>query len=105
MESIRFSKMIRTKNTQSKHNREVSNQARKYDSMGFKVHADIKNWPKPATIYGYRPDVTAIKPNKSIIVEVETVDSVNIRRDLSQQRAFRRWASKSVNRLFKRIVV
>ena len=97
--------MIRTRNTKSKHDKEVESQARKYNSMGFKVHADIKNWPRPATIHGYRPDVTAIKPTNSIVVEVETTDSVNTKRDLNQRKAFRRWASKSVNRLFKRIVV
>jgi len=69
------------------------------------VWADIKGWPQPGTIGGYRPDVLAYTSRNYTVIEVETTDSVNIARDIAQQRAFKAWASKKSTRHYRRIVV
>ena len=97
--------MVRTRTSQSRHDRQVQIEANRYSRNGFKVWADIKGWPQPDTIGGYRPDVIAYNNGNYTVIEVETTDSVNIARDIAQQRAFKAWASRKSTRHYRRIVV
>jgi len=97
--------MVRSRLSQTRHDRQVQIEANRYTRSSFKVWADIKGWPQPGTIDGYRPDVIAYKNGSYTVIEVETTDSVNSSRDVVQQRAFKTWASRKTSRHYKRIVV
>jgi hypothetical protein len=97
--------MARSKRSQSKHDSQVRSIARKLEKQGYNVKADIKGYPKPNTIGGYRPDVVATKGGSRKIYEVETVDSKDTARDLSQQKEFRKAAARSNDTTFKRTIV
>ena len=95
----------RSKRSQSKHDTEVRRLANQYKRQGYDVKAEIRGFPKPGTIGGYRPDVVAMKGRQRRIVEVETTESVSSVRGEGQQRAFRKAANRSQNTTFKRSVV
>ena len=96
--------MPRTTFTQSRHDAKVRSEATSYYTSGYTVWADISGWPQPSIINGYRPDVIAVKGLYTSVIEVETSDSLNCARDLAQQRAFRIWANRGLNRHFRRVV-
>ena len=96
--------MPRTIFTQSGHDARVRSEAMSYYTSGYEVWADISDWPQPSIINGYRPDVIAVKGLSTSVVEVETSDSASCARDLAQQRAFRAWANRGLNRHFRRVV-
>ena len=96
--------MARPKRSQSKHNITVKNLAKKYQQKGYKVKADIEGWGKPDTIRGVRPDIIAEKSGHKTVVEVETKDSVDIKRDVQQQKAFKNWSTGSDKKHYKRVV-
>lgn len=95
----------RGKRSQSKHDRKVREIAKAMKDKGYEIKADIRGYPKPDTIGGFRPDVIATKGRERKIVEVETSESKNSVRDLNQQRAFRRAAKRSQNTTFRRVIV
>ncbi len=96
--------MPRSKLSQSKHNVEVKRVATQFEEKGYDVKADIGGYSKPGTFGGYRPDVVAKKGREREIVEVETPDSVDSARDVSQQKAFKQVAKRSKNTTFRRTV-
>ncbi len=96
--------MGRSKQSQSKHNAQVKQIAQKLQQQGYVVKADVKGFPQPNTIGGYRPDVIANKGNVKKIVEVETPDSAKSARDAKQQQAFRQAANRNKNTTFKRTI-
>ena len=96
--------MARSNRSQSKHNAEVRRTAKSLEGQGYDVKADVKGFPQPRTIGGYRPDVVATKGGERKIVEVETPDSVGSARDQKQQAAFRQAANRSAKTTFTRKV-
>jgi hypothetical protein len=97
--------MVRTPQSQTKHDRKVMSLAREYYRKGYEVWADVPGWSLPQSIGGYRPDIIAVKNGHTTVVEVETHDSVNSTRDIAQQRAFRSWAARKSTRHYRRVVV
>ena len=65
---------------------------------------DIEGWRKPDTIQGVRPDIMAEKGGHRTAIEVETNDSVNSKRDLQQQKAFKNWSKEIASKHYKRVV-
>ncbi len=96
--------MARSKTGQSKHNKTVKKLAEQYQGKGYKVKADIKGWGKPDTIRGVRPDIIAEKGGHKTVVEVETKDSVDSKRDQQQQKSFKNWSQDSDRKHYKRVV-
>jgi hypothetical protein len=96
--------MARSKRSQSKHNTTVKKLAEQYKQKGYKVKADIEGWGKPDTIKGVRPDIIAEKSGHKTVVDVETKDSVDNKRDLQQQKTFKNWSSNSDKKHYKRVV-
>ena len=96
--------MARSKNSQTKHNRQVRKIANSLEGSGFNVQADISGFAQPKTIGGYRPDIIAKKGIQRKIVEVETPESVDSARDKKQQSAFRNAASRSSETIFRRVI-
>lgn len=94
--------MARKKGSQSKHDAEVRRIAKSEEKKGYEVEADIKGYPKPKAINRRRPDVIARKGHKRKIYEVETPDSKGTRRDLEQQKVFKKVAKRSKNTTFTR---
>lgn len=74
-----------------------------YKSQGWKVKADVSGYSAPRTIYGKRPDVIATKGKKMRIIEVETRNSY--KKDVSQRKAFKRFASMDKKRRVRTIIV
>ena len=96
--------MARSKRSHSKHNTTVKKLAKQYEQKGYKVKADIEDWEKPDTIRGVRPDIIAEKSGHKTVVEVETKDSVDSKRDLQQQKAFKNWSADSDRKHYKQVV-
>ena len=96
--------MARSKRSQSKHDTAVKKLAEQYQQKGYKVKADIKDWGKPDIIRGVRPDIIAEKGGHKTVVEVETKDSVDSKRDQQQQKAFKNWSNDSDKKHYKRVV-
>ena len=94
----------RPKGSQSTHDAEVSREAKKLKDQGYDVKADIRGYPQPDTIGGFRPDVVGKKGLERKIIEVETPESVDSARDRKQQQAFRKSAKRSKNTTFLRKV-
>jgi len=59
----------RSKTSQSKHDTEVRRIARDLKNKGYEVKADVKGFPQPKTVGGYRPDVVATKGKQRKIIE------------------------------------
>lgn len=96
--------MARTKKSQTEHNKKVQQLAENFEEKGYKVKADLPGYKKPPTIGGYRPDVFAEKGKSKTVVEVETPGSVDTARDRGQQQAFKKWASQSKTKHFKKVI-
>ena len=96
--------MARSKKSQSKHNTTVKQLAKQYQQKGYNVKADIGGYRKPDTITGVRPDIIAEKSGHKTVVEVETKDSVDSKRDVQQQQAFKNWSRESEKKHYKRVV-
>lgn len=88
----------RSKRQQNKHDNEIKRLAKYYQGQGYKIDADIKDFDKPNTIYGRRPDIIAKKKGKTVIVEVETIDS--LKKDQNQRQVFKRYTEKHKNTRF-----
>ena len=95
----------RSMTSQSKHDSTVRRIARGLKAKGYEVRADVTGFSQPRTFGGYKPDVVAIKGTHRKIIEVETTESVASARDIAQQSAFRRTASRSQNTVFRRDIV
>lgn len=96
--------MARSKKSQSAHNSTVKNLQSNTDKKVIRSKPDIEGWKKPDTIKGVRPDIIAEKKGHKTVVEVETQDSVQTKRDIQQQRVFKNWSKNSNTKHYKRIV-
>ena len=95
---------IRTRGSQSKHDKAVQKRAEQLQRQGFDVDADLKGWKQPKTIGGVRPDIDARKGTKRVIVEVETKESEGDTRAQRQERAFKGAANRAKDGRFEKIV-
>lgn len=93
----------RTPRQQSKHDKGVQKSAEYYEEQGYNVQADIPGYDKPRTIGGRRPDVIARNQHETVIVEVETKDSLE--KDRDQQETFKEYADEHENVRFRRRTV
>ena len=89
----------RTPRQQSKHDKAVKKTADYYKGLGYNVQADIKNYDQPDTINKRRPDVIAKKGKETVVVEVETNDS--IKTDQKQIETFKEYADDHKNTKFR----
>ena len=95
----------RSKGSQSKYDIAVRRIAKELKDKGYEVKADVRGYPRPDTLGGFRPDVVAKKGSERKIVEVETSESKDSARDRKQQQAFRAAAKRSKHTTFRRVVV
>lgn len=86
----------RTTSNQTKHDKEVKRIADDYKDREYTVQADLKDYPLPESIGGYRPDVRAQLKNieYEVAVEVETTDSLDSDHAKKQDAAFKKWQSQ-----------
>ena len=82
----------RSKHEQTKHDKKVSQIAKKYERKGYNVKADLPGYNKPESIAGNIPDIKATKGGMTYIIEVETKKSKLS--DKSQISTFRRHAGQ-----------
>lgn len=93
----------RTPRQQSKHDKGVQASAEYYNQQGYNVQADIPGFARPETVGGRRPDVIAQNNQETVIVEVETKESLE--KDREQQQAFEEFADSHKNVRFRRKTV
>jgi hypothetical protein len=96
--------MVRSKKGQSAHNSLVRKIAKEYKGKGYDVDADVSRYRRPGTIGGVRPDLIAKKGGHQTVVEVETQESVDSKRDQKQQHAFKKWSQDNPTKHYKRVV-
>ena len=97
----------RTPSNQTKHDKKVKSIADDYKDRGYVVQADLKDYPLPESIGGYRPDVRARLKNigYEVVVEVETTDSVDSDHAKNQAAAFKTWQSQDTsNRSYRQTI-
>ena len=87
----------------TRHDESVRRVAGGFKSQGWKVKADVEGYSAPRTVYGRQADVEATKGKKTRMVEVETRSSYD--KDVSQRKAFQRWASHDKKRKFRTKVI
>ena len=90
---------IRSTRQQSKHDKEVTRIADYYQRQGYKVKADVKEFEQPKVIQGRRPDVVAKRDGNTVLVEVETPDS--LKNDKAQRETFENFADGKKNVKFR----
>lgn len=83
--------IFRTKDGQQKHDAAVAYYAAEFAKKNYVVYADLPDKAKPPEINGFVPDIYAIFGNKLVVVEIETVDSVNTEHARQQDIAFYQW--------------
>ena len=93
--------MTRSRTSQTKHDRTVQAEATRLKNQDYKVKADVKGFPRPDTVRGYRPDVVATKGRERKIIEVETPDSVDSARDRGTQRCGEAYETTPQRRCFR----
>jgi hypothetical protein len=96
--------MSRSKKDQAEHDREVRRIANEYLKKEYKVLAALPNWEQPDTIKGVRPDLSVKKKGHETLIEVETPESVQSKRDEKQKKIFGRWSAGSQHKHFRRII-
>ena len=62
------------------------------------MKADIEGWGKPDTIGGVRPDIIAEKSGHKTVVEVETKESVDSKRDQQHTKGLSRIGATTATR-------
>lgn len=78
--------------------------AQEYKKRGYDVDADIRGYMQPETIRRLRPDLRVRKGSHETIVEVETQDSVDSKRDVKQQKVFKEWSEGAATKHYRMIV-
>ena len=94
---------VRDSKESRRHRNLIKKLACAYHQSGFEVKADhIENFERPSKYSLVLPDIVAVKDDTTIIVEVETRNSIGTERDKRQRKAFGEWAKKSRERDFRR---
>jgi hypothetical protein len=96
--------MNRSKRRQAEHDQEVRRLANEYKNKGYNVEADLPNWDQRGTIRGVRPDLRVRKQGHETLIEVETPESEESKRDEKQKKIFKQWSKGSEQKHFRRIV-
>lgn len=96
--------MSRSKRGQMEHDREVGKVANEYLKKGYKVLADLPGWEQPDTIRGVRSDLRVRKKGHETLIEIETPESEESKRDERQKKIFRQWRERSQQKHFRRII-
>ena len=78
--------------------------ANEYLRKGYTVLADLPGWEQRDTIKGVRPDLKVRKKGHETLIEVETPESEESRRDEKQKKIFKQWSERSQQRHFRRVI-
>ena len=85
--------LVSRRENQTAHDVCVDKLARRLSLDGWMVEAQVSGWPKPAYIGEFIPDIRARRNDSTMIIEVETEDTIIS--DADQQDAFRRHAAEN----------
>ncbi len=85
--------LVSRRENQTAHDRCVDKLAQRLSHDGWMVEAHVSEWPKPAYIKEFMPDIRARRNDSTMIIEVETEDTIIS--DADQQDAFRRYAAEN----------
>lgn len=90
--------LVSRRGNQTAHDMCVDKLARRLSLDGWMVEAHVSGWPKPAYIGEFIPDIYARRNDSTMIIEVETEDTIIS--DADQQDAFRRYAAETPGAVF-----
>lgn len=85
----------RTPHAQARHDRMLLLQANKFRAEGYAVAAALDGWPAPGAIDGQVPDVIAERNGETVVIEVETEDTLASKEYLAEHKTFRKWKEQS----------
>lgn len=95
----------RLKENQEQHDMGVAYYANLLSNKEFLIYADLPGMIKPGKIGDYVPDIYATNGNEEIIIEVETMDSVDSSHAMGQNLAFSIWATMDRNRKYEQKII
>ncbi len=86
---------MRSPESQSAHDLALHLAAREYLQSGYQVQADARGYERPVPVFGYIPDVIALRlgygsptVTEMVIIEIETEDSVTAYDAIAQADTF-----------------
>jgi hypothetical protein len=85
----------RAREAQERHDRMVALVAAQYRERGFAVAAELPGFPPPEPVEGLVPDLVARKEGETVVVEVETRDTLFSEEYKGEHKAFRKWKEQS----------
>ncbi len=85
--------LVSRRENQTTHDTCVDRLARRLSLDGWMVEAHVSGWPKPANIGEFIPDIRARRNDSTMIIEVETDDTIIS--DADQQDVLRRYAAEN----------
>ena len=81
----------RSPHVQVRHDRMVALVAKEYAAKGYVVRAEAEGYPAPEAIEGAIPDIIAQKNGETVVIEVETRDTIFGAEYEAEHKAFRKW--------------
>lgn len=81
----------RAPHVQAQHDRMVALLAKEYSAKGYRVWAEAEGYPVPEPIEGAVPDIVAQRDGETVVIEVETRDTLFGSEYEAEHKAFRKW--------------
>jgi hypothetical protein len=81
----------RSPHVQERHDRMVAILAKQYEAKGYRVSAEIPGYPAPEPVEGSVPDIVAQRNGVTVVIEVETRDTLFGAEYEAEHKAFRKW--------------
>jgi hypothetical protein len=97
--------ITRSAHVQARHDRMVEIQATTYRAEGYSVRAELPGWPAPPAVEGNVPDVYAERDGRTVVVEVETEDTLPGKEYAAEHKAFRKWKEQDSKARDYRMVI
>ena len=97
--------ITRPEHVQRRHDRMVEIQAITYKAEGYSVRAELPGWPAPPAVEGSVPDVYAERDGRTVLVEVETEDTLAGKEYAAEHKTFRKWKEQDPKARDYRMVI
>jgi hypothetical protein len=79
--------------------------ATEYVRKGYKVAAEIPGFDAPEPVEGLVPDICAERDGRTVVIEVETRETLFGAEYLSEHKTFRKWKEQAPrNREYKMVI-
>ena len=82
--------VLRPPHAQERHDRMVEILAREYAKKGYRVCAELPGFPPPEPVEGAAPDIRAERDGETVVIEVETRETLFGSEYETEHKAFRK---------------